>query len=52
VTATNKTQTNVYLSDEARDALKALAEQDERTQSVVVERLILKEARRVGLKIK
>lgn len=52
MTAANKTQTNLYLTDVARAALEALAVKDERTQSVVVERLILKEARRAGLKIK
>jgi predicted transcriptional regulator len=49
LTARDKTQTNVYLSDEAREALKALADADERSQSMIVERLILKEARRLGL---
>ena len=52
MTATNKTQTNIYLSDEAREALKALAERAGVSQSAVVEQLVRKEARKEGLKIK
>ena len=50
--AVNKTQTNIYLSDEAREALKALAEREGGSASAVVERLIREKARKEGLKIK
>lgn len=48
----NKTQTNIYLSDEARDALKALAERFGVSASAVVEMLVREKARKEGLKIK
>jgi len=48
----NKTQTNIYLSDEAREALQALATRDGVSQSAVVEMLIREKARKEGLKVK
>ena len=48
----NKTQTNIYLSDEAREALQALAERDGVSQSAVVEMLLREKARKEGLKVK
>lgn len=48
----NAKQTNIYLSDEAREALKALAERAGVSASAVVEQLVRKEARKEGLKIK
>jgi hypothetical protein len=50
--AVNKTQTNIYLSDEAREALRALAVREGGSASAVVERLIREKARKEGLKIK
>ncbi len=48
-----KTQTNIYLSDEAREALRALADRfGVSSQSAVVEMLIREKARKEGLKIK
>ena len=47
-----KPQTNVRLSDEARDALDALAKRFGVSASAIVEMLIRDRARREGLKIK
>jgi hypothetical protein len=45
-------QTNVRLSEEAREALTALADRQGISQTAVVEQLIRDEARSKGLKIK
>jgi hypothetical protein len=45
-------QTNVRLSEEARNALQALAERDGDSASGVIERLIRDRAREVRLKVK
>jgi len=47
-----KPQTNVRLSDEARDALNALAKRLGVSASAVVEMLVRDRARKEGLKIK
>jgi hypothetical protein len=47
-----KAQTNVRLSEEAKAALKALAQRDGDSASGVIERLIRDKAREVGLKVK
>ena len=47
-----KPQTNVRLSDPAKQALQALAERDGDSASGVIERLLREKAREVGLKIK
>lgn len=47
-----KPQTNVRLSEEAKEALQALAERDGDSASGVIERLIRDKAREVGLKVK
>jgi predicted DNA-binding protein len=48
----SKPQTNVRLSEEAKEALQALAERDGDSASGVIERLIRDKAREVGLKVK
>jgi antitoxin component of RelBE/YafQ-DinJ toxin-antitoxin module len=47
-----KPQTNVRLSDEAREALQALANRLGVSASAVVEMLIREKARKEGLKVK
>lgn len=47
----NKVPTSVKLSDKAKELLVKLAEKDDRSQSYIIENLILAEAERLGITV-